>query len=158
MTCTKRIVTTAALLPEIPCTGTVTIRNPRGWYSATPAACSSPHPGCTALQIWKSRVLSIIKCPRRRKPLLYHWNLQVNKAMVGVGSICPVMIAYIGRTSPYMAYTETKIPLMYSFSGNSAASAPISTFMCVWAIYIVPWSVYIFPPAKYSRQTHRGNM
>jgi hypothetical protein len=37
---------------------------------------------------------------------------------------------------------------MYFFSGNSAASAPISTFMCLWAIYIAPGSVYIFPPAE----------
>ncbi len=34
--------------------------------------------------------------------------------------------------------TATKIPLMYFFSGNSAASAPIYTFICLWAIYIVP--------------------
>ncbi len=43
-----------------------------------------------------------------------------------------------------------KVPLMYSFSGNSAASAPISTFMCLWAFYTVPGLVYIFPPAEYA--------
>ncbi len=37
---------------------------------------------------------------------------------------------------------------VYSFSGNSAALAPISTFMCLWTIYIFPVSVYIFPPAE----------
>ncbi len=46
-------------------------------------------------------------------------------------------------------YTATAIPFIYSFSGNSAtSSAPISTFMCLWAIYIFPGSVYIFPPAE----------
>ncbi len=44
-----------------------------------------------------------------------------------------------------MWYTATAIPFIYSFSGNSAASAPTSTFMCLWAIYIFPGSVYIFP-------------
>jgi hypothetical protein len=47
-----------------------------------------------------------------------------------------------------VARTATKIPFMYSFSGNSAASAPISTFVCLWAIYIVPGAVYIYPPAE----------
>ncbi len=27
---------------------------------------------------------------------------------------------------------------MYSFSGNTATSAPISTFLCLWEIYIAP--------------------
>ncbi len=44
--------------------------------------------------------------------------------------------------------TATAIPFIYSFSGNSAASAPISTFMCLWAIYIFPRSFHIFPPAE----------
>ncbi len=49
-----------------------------------------------------------------------------------------------------ICYTATAIPFMYrySFSGNFAASAPLSTFMCLWATYIFPGSIYIFPPAE----------
>jgi hypothetical protein len=44
--------------------------------------------------------------------------------------------------------TATAIPFIHSFSGNCLASAPVSTFMCLWAIYIFPGSVHIFPPAE----------
>jgi hypothetical protein len=45
--------------------------------------------------------------------------------------------------------TVTKKPFMYSFSGNCAASVPISTFMCVCErfIYSQDWSTY-FPTAE----------
>jgi hypothetical protein len=47
-----------------------------------------------------------------------------------------------------VTYTAREISFMYYFSGNSAASAPISKFMCLRAIYIVLGLVYIFPPVE----------
>jgi hypothetical protein len=44
--------------------------------------------------------------------------------------------------------TATAIPIIYSFLGNCVASAPVSTFMCLRAIYMFPGSVHIFPPAE----------
>ncbi len=45
-------------------------------------------------------------------------------------------------------HTATAIPIIHSFPGNCTASAPVSTFICLWAIYIFPRSVHIFLSAE----------
>ncbi len=54
--------------------------------------------------------------------------------------------AYTQYYTKYRSCTATKIPFMYSFSGNS--QFPISTFMFLWAIYKFPGSVHIFPAVE----------
>ncbi len=65
-------------------------------------------------------------------------------------------------TSITMYSTATKIPLMYFFSGNCAASVPISTFMCLHVsvsdLYIPRIRPHILLQQNRHRQINHGNM
>jgi hypothetical protein len=53
--------------------------------------------------------------------------------------------------------TAKKFGFINSQKMNWAASVPISTFMCLWAIYISSHSVHLFS-CKHNRQTNQGNI
>ncbi len=48
------------------------------------------------------------------------------------------------KPDTHIKNTTVKIRKKYSQKRNCAASVPISTFRCLWSIYILPWSVCLF--------------
>ncbi len=79
-----------------------------------------------------------------------HDKLKIPHSVASIYKRIQPFYAHVKKNFPFQHKnsTATAIPFIYSFSGNSTASAPISTFMCLWTIYIFPGSVYIFPPAE----------
>jgi hypothetical protein len=55
-------------------------------------------------------------------------------------------------------YIARKIPFMFFFSGNCAASVPISTFMCLGEMYMYIPRIGSHISLQQNRQTDPGNI
>ncbi len=86
------------------------------------------------------------QCLSRNSPAFNHSVLQ-HSGILRAADEAVLNIEHSPGQYSRSFYTTTKIPFTYSFFRNCAASVPISTFMCLWAIYMF----HIFPCSRIGR-------